>query len=519
MKLNSGDPSALPKRGLAPLLIPALVVVCTLGTIFYSILPVLRSSRTIQIVQAIHVRNTNMNLDLAATKDDETLLKKTRTVQAAGWLEAEPFYVAATALTDGVVDEMLVIEGDYVEKGQVLARMVDDDAKLRLARAEAELLKAKASRSKAQVALNAANENWASPFELERDVASSRASLTALQAELDQLSSLIRIEESLVVKTQEELKSMQIAYERNAASTIEFVSAREIANAQSARLESLKAKGPILNASVDRMNSDLFAAEKALQLRIDDRARVDSNQALLDEAHALVILSEVQRDESQLELDRMKIKAPITGFVQRRLKIPGDKVVRMMDSPHSAHIAHLYDPSKLQVRVDVPLADASEVFVGQKCEVVVEVFADRIFQGEVLRVTNEADLQKNTLQVKVRVVDPDPLLRPEMLTRVKFLPNSKSGGSVLNDKNVNGEMVRVPQSSIQNLSDGPQVWVVADRANGKGVLVPVRVSPIETVDNWVTVQGLLQPGALIAVDPEGCVLGERIRFNFTQGGV
>ena len=54
----------------------------------------------------------------------------------------------------------------------------------------------------------------------------------------------------------------------------------------------------------------------------------------------------------------MTITAPISGYVQRRLKAPGDKVMPGGDNPGSAHVLSLYDPKKLQVRVDVPLADA-----------------------------------------------------------------------------------------------------------------------------------------------------------------
>ena len=61
----------------------------------------------------------------------------------------------------------------------------------------------------------------------------------------------------------------------------------------------------------------------------------------------------------------------------------------------------LYDPKRLQVRVDVPLADAAKVRVGQQAKVVVGVLPDRTFDGEVTRVVHEADIQRNTLQVKV----------------------------------------------------------------------------------------------------------------------
>jgi multidrug efflux pump subunit AcrA (membrane-fusion protein) len=58
---------------------------------------------------------------------------------------------------------------------------------------------------------------------------------------------------------------------------------------------------------------------------------------------------------------------------------------------------------------------------GQEVEIRSEVVGGRVTKGTVLRVQRESDLLKNTLQVKVKLVDPDPLLRPETLCRARFL--------------------------------------------------------------------------------------------------
>ncbi len=56
------------------------------------------------------------------------------TVQVAGWLEPAPYPHYASALANGIVDEVLVLEGQRVEAGQPVARLIDDDARLGLAR-------------------------------------------------------------------------------------------------------------------------------------------------------------------------------------------------------------------------------------------------------------------------------------------------------------------------------------------------------------------------------------------------
>ena len=205
----------------------------------------------------------------------------------------------------------------------------------------------------------------------------------------------------------------------------------------------------------------------------------------------------------------MVIRSPIDGYVQRRLKAPGDKVMRMMDEIHSTHLVHLYEPGKIQVRVDVPLADAAHVFVGQRCEVIVEILPDEVFAGEVLRVTHEADLQKNTLQVKVRVDEPSPLLRPEMLTRVKFLA-SGARGAPSGAARAPESSVLVPIDALHGNGDGAWVWTVAERRGERGRARVASVRVLAEADGWARVSGPLQAGALLVVGG-----GDSIRENET----
>ena len=58
--------------------------------------------------------------------------------QAAGWVEPDPYPIYVSALTDGIVKDISVLEGQTVKAGQVVARLIDDDAKLELELAEAE---------------------------------------------------------------------------------------------------------------------------------------------------------------------------------------------------------------------------------------------------------------------------------------------------------------------------------------------------------------------------------------------
>ena len=427
-------------------------------------------------------------------------------IQAPGWLEAAPYYTAATALTDGVIAEVLVLEGQTVEQGQPVARLVPDDAHIALAAARASLAAAQAELSVTQANLRAAETDWQYPVDRERAVAATRAQLAEIQAQLDQLPALIEAESAMLKRMEAELARASRAEQGGAANELEVIVLTQRVAGQAATLRATEQRRGILEAQRDRLRAEVTAAERNFELRVDEQQSLDLARANAQRAQAAVQMAQARLDEAQLRVDRLTITAPISGAVQRRLKLPGDKVMLAMDDPHSAHVLHLYEPDKLQARVDVPLADASHMFVGQECEVIVEVLPDTTFRGVVDRITFEADLQKNTLQAKVRVIDPSPLLRPEMLTRVKFLPR---GGGDQPAPKLGETAVLVPANAIDN----GRVWVVRNRRGDVGNAFAQPVDIIEQNGQWARVRGELRAGDLLAINTTDLAQGARVRIT------
>ena len=494
-------------------LVPVAVTVMTLGVIGVTAWPTLRPTRVVEVTQAVFARSSIANAvasEVSSEGGGRTAPSTGgTTVQAPGWLEPYPFVIACSALADGIVASMEVLEGDRVEKDQVVARLVAEDSELRLARADAELLAAQAEVRAATAELAAAQTDWDEPVTEERAVRVSSASLAESRAELAQLPLIIESATATLIGLDEELARAEASLRVRAANELVIIVARQRAASQRATVASLEARRPLLEARIARLQAELHAAERRFELRVAERRRLEVARASLERARASERRAETARAEAALELERMVIRSPIDGYVQRRLKAPGDKVMRMMDEIHSTHLVHLYEPGKIQVRVDVPLADAAHVFVGQRCEVIVEILPDEVFAGEVLRVTHEADLQKNTLQVKVRVDEPSPLLRPEMLTRVKFLA-SGARGAPSGAARAPESSVLVPIDALHGNGDGAWVWTVAERRGDRGHARVASVRVLAEADGWARVSGPLQAGALLVVGG-----GDSIRENET----
>lgn len=498
------------RRGVRWQWIGLLAVVAALvGLTLAPALDTLRPVREVQVSAALPIRT----IEPLVVLTDAPAGRATRIVQAPGWLEPDPYYVAVTALTDGVVRSIHVLEGEPVEMGQVVAELVPDDAELALRRAEAELARARAGLALAEAERAAAHTDWEQPVERQRQVRTATAALAEARAELVRWPAMVRELEADLERWQQEQQRVERAHTDGAATQRELTVAQQEAAARSAELEAMRLREDVLSARIERLEAESEAASRAAELRVEERQALDTAEASVVEARSRVVLAEAVRAEAQLRLDRMTIRSPMGGYVMRRLKSPGDKVMLGMDTEHSAHIVHVYEPTKVQVRVDVPLADASQVVIGQRCEVVVDVLPDETFQGEVTRITHEADLQKNTLQVKVRVLDPSPLLRPEMLTRVRFLP--VDGGTPVDGSSAEAlSRVRVPETCL----DGDRVWVVRHRRGLRGEAADVSIQTIAIENEYATVSADLRPGDLVIHDPSDMRSGQRVRFKTTDRG-
>jgi RND family efflux transporter MFP subunit len=164
---------------------------------------------------------------------------------------------------------------------------------------------------------------------------------------------------------------------------------------------------------------------------------------------------------ARLALERTEIRSPMDGVVLRRFVEPGSKRGRALDDPNSAVIASLFDPVKLQVRVDVPLAEAGRLFVGQPARISTAMLPGQVFTGRVSRIVGEADLQRNTLQAKVEVHGPDPRMRPDVLCRVEFWGGKGGTPRAGRPEAAGRQTLWIPEQALGDPSASEQdVWVV-----------------------------------------------------------
>jgi len=426
--------------------------------------------------------------------------------QAAGWVEPRPTPIVVTALAEGVVERLLVVEDQEVAADEPVAYLIDADAKLALEGAEAELGLQEADLARAQANLTSARKRVEYPVHLEEPLTEAEATLAKAQKELNSLPSLLAVAEA-------RQRFTRLDFEGKTAAKA-ALPGRDIDRAQSelesatATVQELEIREEQLVAEVAALTSRRDTLKRQLELKIDETGAVAEGEANVKAAEALVRRAQNAVDTAKLRLQRMVVRAPQAGRVLRLVASPGRKLFGL--SPHSQQgsstVVTLYDPNMLQLRTDVPLDQVPRVRVRQPVKIETESVPEGL-EGEVLFKTAFTDLQKNTLDVKVAINNPPADLKPDMLARVTFLAAPKPGAS---EEPAEKLRMLVPGPLVEQGEGGSRVWV-ADQAAGLARARTVKVGqPTGRGDLVEILEGLADTDKLIVGGREGLKDGERI---------
>jgi multidrug efflux pump subunit AcrA (membrane-fusion protein) len=204
----------------------------------------------------------------------------------------------------------------------------------------------------------------------------------------------------------------------------------------------------------------------------------------------------------------MTVRAPTDGRVHQLVADPGTTLTGGMGKAESfdgSTVVTLYRPDSLQVRVDVRFEDIPKVALGQPVEIDNPALTEPIW-GTVLFVSSEADIQKNTLEVKVGIPSPPKVFKPAMLVDVTFLaPPQDDAKTPPSDE----MRIYVPEGLVHRDEAGTFVWV-ADQAASVARRVPVDTGAMAGNELIEIKSGLVISSRIIATGDENLADGDRI---------
>jgi RND family efflux transporter MFP subunit len=429
--------------------------------------------------------------------------------QAAGWIEPRPTPIRVAALAPGVVERLLVVEDQAVKAGEPIAELVKQDAQYTSHHAEADLKIREAEVAEAEADLQAATTRLEQPVHLQAALGEADAALAQATTEIKNLPFETRRAEA-----QLEFANGNYEGKRSSEGTI---AKRDVQLAKSdqagaeALVEELRSRADSLKQQQTALAQRRDALATQLKLLASEKQAQQEAKAKVEVATAQVEHARIAVAEAKLRLERMTIRAPVDGRVYQLVAFPGSTLTGGMGPlPNSdgSTVVTLYRPDMLQARVDVRFEDIPKVALGQKVLINNPALSEPI-TGKVLFISSKANIQKNTLEVKVALDKPVPVFKPEMLVNVTHLA-LKPAETV--SEAAAPIRLYVPNQLVLHDESGSYVWV-ADQSAGLAHRTAVTTGGRGAEGLVEVTQGLTIASRVVSRGFESLKEGSRIRVE------
>ena len=247
------------------------------------------------------------------------------------------------------------------------------------------------------------------------------------------------------------------------------------------RMRELHAEGGASQQQVDDARTAYEVAAAQLRSATEglDLATVGPRREQIDQARAALRQADATLALALANLANTEIRAPEDGTILERLAEIGETVTTGVTATRGAKsaIVSMANLNDLRVELDINQNDLRRLRMGMPAVVALDAYPDRPYRGTLVEMAPEANRQKATLQVKVKVHDPDDLIRPEMNARVTFVEPPRPGGAA---------RVLVPKEALVGGPEAPAVFLVRE---GKALRRPVRLGA-ESGTNVEVLEGL-----------------------------
>lgn len=257
------------------------------------------------------------------------------------------------------------------------------------------------------------------------------------------------------------------------------------------QLDASKEEAAVSQAQAEKVlaQSNLERAQSLVGTKAISRQEVDKL------ASELAVKSAVLEVQEENLSDRVVI-APFAGVVGPRLVSPGQYV-------HTGTpLGTLVDQAIVKVRCGLPERALAHVQVGQTGRIRVNAYPDRTFVGKVDLISPEVDVATRTAEVRLRVPNPEGLLKPGMFARVEIVAAVRERALV------------IPEGALVPSLEAFSVYVVQEeRARLRPVQVGVR-GPGEVE----ILQGLKEGDRLVISGTQKLVDGMKVTSAQTAPG-
>ena len=260
---------------------------------------------------------------------------------------------------------------------------------------------------------------------------------------------------------------------------------RNIARRENFRYQGLVADGSVSQSDWDAINTRYKRSEEGVKV-----------------AEANVLALKAALEGAKAGLDYTLIRAPFDAVVLTKNADIGDIVTPFAAvATAKAAVVTIADMRSLQVEVDVSETNIVGIRVGQACDIQLDALPAIRFRGEVYTIVPTVDRTKATVLVKVRFLDKDPSMLPDMSAKVSFLSRNLKTEERKPRLAVNG-------SALVGKTDQTHVFVL----QGNHVQETSVQTGVKLGDMIEIISGLKSGDRVVINPPKGMKNGTKIKI-------
>ncbi len=332
-------------------------------------------------------------------------------IQSTGSLISDESSDVAPQIPGQVISTSINI-GDFVKQGDILARLNDRDARLRLDQTKASIKQAEAGvrQAEARLGLSVSGNFQASTIP---EVRAAGATYEQLQSELR----LAEVNEKRYRELVETGDVAMITYDQ-------YRTARDTAGA--------------------KVNSAKQQLEAAINSAKQNNQAVKSAQAAVDSAKTQIAIAEKAISDAI-------IRSPYSGFVSNRPAAVGESVTT------SSIIATIVRSNPIKAQLKIDEGEIPDVLIGSGVSITVAAYKDRKFAGTVTAINPSLDAASRTATIEAKIENGANLLRSGMFAAAQIVRRGGQAGifvpraAVYSDQNTQSYRVFVIEAGVAKL--------------------------------------------------------------------
>jgi HlyD family secretion protein len=254
-----------------------------------------------------------------------------------------------------------------------------------------------------------------------------------------------------------------------------------------------QAKADLELARADRADAgrSLDRAKTLVARGLISQAEYDAALARYDRVVATIQLKDAALNGAQVQFENTRIRAPFDGTILTKNADVGEVVAPFAAGASSkVAVVTLADMSSLEVEADVSESNIERIAVDQRCEIALDAYPDKRYRGLVDKIVPTADRAKATVLTKIRFLERDSRVLPEMGAKVHFLAKGTT------DTASSKPRLAVDSDAV-TLRDGKKIaFLIRDDA--------VTATPLELGDPFgrmIEVRKGLSPGDRVVLKP------------------